>query len=109
MAAQNVKSINLILKVLYENKLPLNLENCKIKITYKLLSDVFSVLNDIENLLSPQDVLIPCLSLLCGWDVTDAAGRPSNFLQNKLNKINKKKCICLDDAIPEFFSNPLDD
>ena len=85
------------------------MENCKIKITYKLLSDVFSVINDIENLLSPQDVLIPCLSLLCGWDVTDAVGRPSNFLRNKLNKINKKKRICLDDAVPEFFCNPLDD
>ena len=85
------------------------MENCKTKITDKLLSDIFSVIN-VENLLSPQDVLIPCLNLLCGWDVTDFFGRQSNFLRNKLNeKDNEKKPICLDDAVPEFFSNPLDD
>ena len=109
MAAQNV-NINKsdIKNIIYENKLPLSLENCKIKITYKILSDIFSVINDVENPLSPQDVLIPCLNLLCGWDVTDVVGRPSNFLRNKLNKINnEKKPICLDDAVPEFFSNPL--
>ena len=109
MAAQNV-NINKsdIKNIIYENKLPLSLENCKIKITYKILSDIFSVINDVENPLSPQDVLIPCLNLLCGWDVTDVVGRPSNFLRNKLNKINnKKKPICLDDPVPEFFSNSL--
>ena len=105
MAAQNVNINKSDIKNIYENKLPLSLENCKIKITYKILSDIFSVINDVENPLSPQDVLIPCLNLLCGWDVTDVVGRPSNFLRNKLNKI--KRNICLDDAVPEFFSNPL--
>ena len=54
MAAQNV-NINKsdIKSIIYENKLPSNLEKCKIKITYKLLSDVFSVINDAENPLSP--------------------------------------------------------
>ena len=87
MAAQDV-NINKsdIKSIICENKLTLNLENCKIKITYKLLSDIFSVINDVENLHRPQDVLIPCLNLLYGWDVTDAVGRPSNFVQNKLNK-----------------------
>ena len=67
----------------------------------------FWVINDVVNPLSPQDVLIPCLNLLCGWDVTDVVGRPSNFVRNKLNKINnKKKPICLDDGVHEFFSNP---
>ena len=47
--------------------------------------------------------------MLCGRDVT-VVGRPSNFVQNKLNKVNnKKKCICLHDAVPEFFSNPHND
>ena len=109
MAAQNI-NINKsdIKNIIYENTLPLSLENCKIKITYKILSDIFSVINDVENPLSPRDVLIPCLNLLCGWDVTDVVGRPSNFLRNKLNKINNKKNpIYLDHAVPEFFSNPL--
>ena len=97
MAAQNV-SINKsdIKSIIYDNKLPPNLEKRIIKITYKLLSDVFLVISDVENPLSPQDVLIPCLNLMCGWDVTDVVGRPSNFVRNKLNKINnKKKPICL--------------
>ena len=110
MAAQDVNINKSDTKsIIYENKLTLNLENCKIKITYKLMSDIFSVINDVENLPSPQDVLIPCLNLLCGRDVT-IVGRPSNFVQNKLNKVNnKKKCICLHDAVPEFFSNPHND
>ena len=78
------------------------------------MPDIFLVINDVENQLenplSPQDVLIPCLNLLCGWNVTDVVGRPSNFTQNKLNKINnKKKPIYLDDGVPEFFSNPNND
>ena len=42
MAAQDV-NINKsdIKSIIYENKLTLNLENCKIKITYKLMSDIF--------------------------------------------------------------------
>ena len=76
MAAQNV-SINKsdINSIIYDNKLPSSLEKCIIKITYKLLSDVFLVISDVENPLSPQDVLIPCLNLMCGWDVTDVVGR----------------------------------
>ena len=87
MAAQNI-NINKsdIKSIIYVNKLPLNLQNCKIKITDKLLSDIFLVINNAENQLSPQDVLIPCLNLLCGWGVTDVVGRPSIFLWNKLNK-----------------------
>ena len=78
------------------------------------MPDIFLVINDVENRLenplSPQDVLIPCLSLLCRWNVTDVVGRLSNFTPNKLNKINnKKKPIYLDDGAPEFFSNPNND
>ena len=42
MAAQHV-NINKsdIKNIIYENKLTLNLENCKIYITYKLMSDIF--------------------------------------------------------------------
>ena len=43
MAAQNVNINKSDIKNIYENKLPLSLENCKIKITYKIQSDIFSV------------------------------------------------------------------
>ena len=43
-----------IKSIIYENKLPLSLENCKIKITYKFLSHIFSDINVVENPPSSQ-------------------------------------------------------
>ena len=64
--------------------------------------DIFSIINDTAKPLSPKDNLVPCLNLICKNDVTDIVGKPSNFMRNKSNQINKKKPICLNDMVPEF-------
>ena len=75
--------------------------NCKVN--YRVLFDIFCIINDTEKPLSPKDNLVPCLNLICKNDVTDIVGKPSNFMRNELNKINnKKKTIGLDDVVPEF-------
>ena len=61
----------------------------KVRITYRVLSDIFSVID--EESLSPKDVIAPCLTLLCGWDVSNVVVKPSNFLRSKSRQINNKK------------------
>ena len=102
MADNNVNITKSDIKhIICTGELPLSTEKDKVRITYRVLSDIFSVID--EESLSPKDVIVPCLTLLCGWDVSNVVGKPSNFLRSKSRKINnKKKLVNLDDIVPEF-------
>ena len=106
MADNNVNITKSDIKhIICTGELPLSTEKDKVRITYRVLSDIFSVID--EESLSPKDVIVPCLTLLCGWDVSNVVGKPSNFLRSKSRKINnKKKLVNLDDIVPEFTLQP---
>ena len=90
MADNNVNITKSDIKhIICTGTLPLSTEKDKVRITYRVLSDIFSVID--EESLSPKDVIAPCLTLLCGWDVSNVVGKPSNFLRSKSRKINNKK------------------
>ena len=90
MADNNVNITKSDIKhIICTGELPLSTEKDKVRITYRVLSDIFSVID--EESLSPKDVIVPCLTLLCGWDVSNVVGKPSNFLRSKSRKINNKK------------------
>ena len=91
MAGNNVKITKSDIKhIICTGELPLITGKDKVRITYhRVLSDIFSVID--EELLSPKDVIAPCLTLLCGWDVSNVLGKPSNFLRSKSRKSNNKK------------------
>lgn len=71
MAYQNVNiSKSEIEDIIYEKKLPPNLEKSNYKITYRVLLDIFSIINDTEKPVNPKDNLVPCLNLICKNNVT---------------------------------------
>ena len=81
MADQNVNiSKSDIEYIISEKKLAPNLEKSNCKVTYRVLLDIFCIINDTEKPLRPKDNLGPCLNLICKNDVTDIVGKPSNFM-----------------------------
>ena len=65
MADNNVSITKSDIKhIICTGELPLSTEKDKVRITYRVLSDIFSVID--EEALSPKDVIVPCLTLLCG-------------------------------------------
>ena len=90
MADSNVSITKSDIKhIICTGELPLSTGKDKVRITYRVLSNIFSVIG--EEFLSPKDVIAPCLTLLCGWDGSNVLGKPSNFLRSKSIKSNIKK------------------
>ena len=65
-----------------------NTKKDKMKITYQVLSDIYSIID--EELISLKNVIAPYLTL-CGWNVSHFLGKSSTFLRSKSGKINNKK------------------
>ena len=55
--------------IICTGELPLSTKKDKVGVTYRVLPDIFSVID--EESLSMKDVIAPCLTLLCGWDVSN--------------------------------------
>ena len=106
MAEDNVKITKSDIKhIICTGELPLSTGKDKVRITHRVLSNIFSVIG--EEFLSPKDVIAPCLTLLCGWDGSNVLDKPSNFLRSKsIKSNNKKKLVNLDDIVPEFILQP---
>ena len=92
MANNNVNStkslLNIIKHIICNGGLAFSIEKDKVKITYRGLSDIFSAID--EESRSLKDVIAPCLTLLCGWDVSNIVGKPSSFNRSQSGKNNKK-------------------
>ena len=77
MADENVNNTSItksdIADIIKTGKLPCSFPKDSVKITYNVLSDIFVVIEESEYFDSGN--LIPCLSLLCGWDVSAVVGK----------------------------------
>ena len=95
--------------IIFERALPENLKKGQVSITYGVLQDIFSIIEDSdgsERPLSPSNIC-DCLNLLCGRDVSSFVKKPSHFLKVKSNFI-KNNPLCVNQLVPELTAQPTD-
>ena len=110
MAGKNVNINKYDLRhIIFERSIPENLKKGQVSITYGVLQDIFSIIEDSdgsERLLSLSNIC-DCLNLLCGRDVSNLVEKPCNFLKVK-SKFIRNNLVCLNQLVPEFIVQSTD-
>ena len=106
MAEENVNISKSDLRhVIFERSMPENLKKVQVSITYGVLKDIFSIIEDSDGSERPLSVsnICDCLNLLCGRDVGNLVKKPCNFLKVK-SRFIRNNPLCLNQLVPEFIA-----
>ena len=106
MADKNVNISKSDLRhIIFERSMPENLIKVQVSITYGLLKDIFSIIEDSDGSERPLSVsnICDCLNLLCGRDVGNLVKKPCNFLKVK-SRFIRNNPLCLNQLVPEFIA-----
>ena len=106
MADKNVNISKSDLRhIIFERSMPENLIKVQVSITYGLLKDIFSIIEDSDGSERPLSVsnICDCLNLLCGKNVGNLVKKPCNFLKIK-SRFIRNNSLCLNQLVPEFIA-----
>ena len=106
MADENVNiSKSHLRHVIFERSMPENLKKVQVSITYGVLKDIFSIIEDSDGSERPLSVsnICDCLNLLCGRDVGNLVKKPCNFLKVK-SRFIRNNPLCLKQLVTEFIA-----
>ena len=106
MADENVNiSKSHLRHVVFERSMPENLKKVQVSITYGVLKDIFSIIEDSDGSEGPLSVsnICDCLNLLCGRDVGNLVKKPCNFLKVK-SRFIRNNPLCLNQLVTEFIA-----